>query len=329
MVPKVAHFIWYGASFPWLNALALQSAHDHGALDRVVLHFDGRLEPALLNRLREQMARLELRPIDSARLFDAVDATRAEGAPLLGPRLAALYEHLTAPAAKANMLRAAILCAEGGIYLDIDTVTLAPLTSLLDKAFCGSEPIAFPEHVMRSRRPDVWARAIALHGARLLLRELPRGYRTFRNIEGLFARAANNAVLGAPPQHPFVRALLQGMVDLPESQRLVRFALGTHLLQRTVAAYAGDDFVMHPPALFYPLGPEISRHWFRIEHGARGVQLDDVLDPSTLIVHWYASVRNRAVVDRMDPAFVHEHATRQLLSALAVKTPRALELKTL
>jgi hypothetical protein len=162
-----------------------------------------------------------------------------------------------------------------------------------------------------------------------LLRELPRGYRTFRSIEGLFARAANNAVLGAPPQHAFIRALLQGMVDLPESKRLVRFALGTHLLQRTVAAYAGDDFVMHPPALFYPLGPEISRHWFRIENGARGVQLDDVLDPRTLIVHWYASVRNRAVVDRMNPAFVREHATRQLLSALAVKTPRALELKTL
>jgi hypothetical protein len=145
----------------------------------------------------------------------------------------------------------------------------------------------------------------------------------------LFARAANNAVLGAWPQHAFIRALLLGMVDLPESQRLVRFALGTHLLQRTVAGYGGGDFVMHPPALFYPLGPEISRHWFRIETDARGVRLEDVLDPSTLIVHWYASVRNRAVVDRMDPAFVREHATRQLLSALAVKTPRALELKTL
>lgn len=329
MVPEVAHFIWYGASFPWLNALALQSAHDHGALARVVLHFDGRIEPAVLDQLRAAMPKLELRSIDTARLFAAVDATRPAGAPPLSPSLAALYAELEAPAAKANVLRAAILCAEGGIYLDIDTVTLRPLTPLLDRAFCGSEPIAFPERVMRSKRPDLWARAIALHGARLVLRELPYGYRAFRSIEPLYARAANNAVLGAPPQHSFIRALLQGMVDVPRERRLVRFALGTHLLQRTVASYRGADFVMHPPARFYPLGPEISRHWFRIENGARGVQLDDVLDPSTLIVHWYASVRNRAIVDRLDPAFVREHASRQLLSALAVKTPRALELKTL
>jgi hypothetical protein len=329
VVPKVAHFIWYGASFPWLNALALQSAHDHGGLDRVVLHYDGRLDPGLLDRLRATMPRLEARPIDSTRTLDAVDATRADAAPLLGPRLSQLYAQLQAPAAKANVLRAAILCSEGGVYLDIDTVTLAPLTPLLDRAFCGSEPIAFPEHVMRSRHPGVWARALALHGARLVLREAPRGYRAFRSIEGLYTRAANNAVLGAPAQHPFVRALLQGMVELPESQRLVRFALGTHLLQRTIAGYRGDDFALHPPALFYPLGPEISRHWFRIEPEARGVQLDDVLHPTTLIVHWYASVRNRAIVDRMDAAFVREHAERQLLSALAVKTPRALELKTL
>lgn len=329
MVPKVAHFIWYGASFPWLNALALQSAHDHGALDRVVLHFDGRLAPDLLDRLQASMPRLEARAIDSARTLDAVDATRGAGAPLLGPRLGPLYAQLRAPAAKANVLRAAILCSEGGIYLDIDTITLAPLTPLLDRAFCGSEPIAFPEHVMRSRRPDVWARALALHGARLVLREAPRGYRGFRSIEALYTRAANNAVLGAPAQHAFVRALLQGMVDLPESQRLVRFALGTHLLQRTIASYRGDDLVVHPPVLFYPLGPEISRHWFRIESQARAVQLADVLHPTTLIVHWYASVRNRAIVDRMDAAFVREHAKRQLLSALAIKTPRALELKTL
>jgi hypothetical protein len=326
MVPKVAHFIWYGASFPWLNALALQSAHDHGALDRVVLHFDGRLEPALLDRLRATMPRLVARPIDSARTLRAVDTTAA---PPLGPRLDQLYGQLQAPAAKANVLRAAILCSEGGIYLDVDTVTLAPLTPLLDRAFCGSEPIAFPERVMRSKRPDVWARALALHGARLVLREVPRGYRAFRAIESLYTRAANNAVLGAPAQHAFVRALLQGMVDLPESQRLVRFALGTHLLQRTIASYRGDDFAVHPPALFYPLGPEISRHWFRIEPGARGVELDEVLHRTTLIVHWYASVRNRAIVDRMDAAFVREHAKHQLLSALAVKTPRALELKTL
>jgi len=327
MVPNVAHFIWYGESFPWMNALALQSAHDNGALERVVLHFDGRIDPARLAALQAAMPRLELRAIDSARVFAAVD----EGAPLrarpLAAPLGALYEALRAPAARANVLRAAILCGEGGVYLDIDTVTIAPLTPLLGGAFCGSEPIAFPATVMRSKRPDRWARALALHGARLVLRELPRGYRAFRVIEPLFARAANNAVLGAPVQHPFLRALLTGMVDTPPERRLVRFALGTHLLQSTLAGYRGGDVTVHPPELFYPLGPEISRHWFRVERG-RPAQLSDVLYPRTVVVHWYASVRNRAIVDRMDPAFVREHQKCQLLSALAMRAPRALELPT-
>jgi len=326
MVPDVAHFIWYGASFPWLNALALQSAHDNGALSRVVLHFDGRLDPELLARLQAAMPRLELRAIDSARTFAAVDEGSPSGAAALGDRLQILYAALRAPAARANVLRAAILCGEGGVYLDIDTVTIAPLTPLLGGAFCGSEPIAFPETVMRSRRPDRWARALALHGARLVLRELPRGYRAFRAIEPLFARAANNAVLGAPAQHPFMRALLTGMVDTPAERRLVRFALGTHLLQSTLASYGGGDLTIHPPELFYPLGPEISRHWFRIER--RPARLADVLGPSTVVVHWYASVRNRAIVDRMDPAFVREHQNSQLLSALAMRAPRALDLTT-
>lgn len=325
MIPKLAHFIWFGEAFPWMNALALQSAHDHGGFARVVLHFDERLSRPVLDGLRAAMPRLTLRPIDGTRIFAAVDI--ADGAPGLGDRLSALYAELKAPAARANVLRAAILYSEGGVYLDIDTVTIAPLTRLLDRAFCGSEPIAFPEYVMQSKRVDVWARALALHGARLVLRELPEGYRAFRAIEGLYARAANNAVLGAPPHHPLVRTLLEGMVDTPASRRLVRFALGTHLLQRTVADYRGDDFVVHPPALFYPLGPEISRHWFRVKH-LRTVDLSTVLDPATVVVHWYASVRNRAIVDRMDAAFVRAHASRQLLSALALRVPRALELPT-
>jgi len=325
MVPSVAHFIWYGDSFPWMNTLALQSAHDHGALDRIVLHHDGRLSPALQQGLRRAMPRVELRTIDSARVFAAVDHGAPHRAPPLGPRLSALYAELSAPAARANVLRAAILCGEGGVYLDIATVTIAPLTPLLSSAFCGSEPIAFPERVMRSRRPGVWARALSLHGARLVLRELPRGYRMFRHLEGLYERSANNAVIGAPRHHRFIRTLLQNMIDVPAERRLVRFALGTHLLQSTIASYAGEDFTVHPPELFYPLGPEISRDWFRIEQEGRTVRLEDVLDARTLVVHWYASVRNRAIVDRMDPAFVRAHASRQLLSALAMRAPAALE----
>ncbi len=319
LVPKTAHFIWYGERFPWVNVLALQSAHDHGGFERLVLHFDDRLDASTRERLSRAMPRLELRAIDDLRVFDIPNSGAG-----LGAQLRALHAELRAPAARANILRAAVLAAEGGVYLDIDTVTLGPLDSLLDSAFCGCEPIAFPERVMRSRNPLVWTRAIALHTARLALRELPHGYVAFRHIEPWFARAANNAVLGAPAGHPFIRALLEGMVSLPKKRRHVRFALGTHLLQRTIASYAGDDFRVHEPAVFYPLGPEISRHWFRIEPAdSIRIDLDIVLSEHTRVVHWYASVRNRALVDRMTPSFVRDHAQRQLFSALALRTPTA------
>lgn len=311
LFPKLAHFIWYGASFPFMNALALRSAHERGGFDRVVLHFDGRIPEARCAELRAAMPKLELRAIDRERVFGALDRE-------LGGRLAALHAELDKPAARANVLRAALLANEGGVYLDIDTITVRALDPLLHGAFCGSEPIAFPARVMHSRDPLVWARALGLHAARRVLRDAPSGYRAFRRIEPLFARAANNAVLGAPPAHRFMHALLHAMVELPPARRHVRFALGTHLLQQTIERYPHADLTVHEPAAFYPLGPEISRHWFRIAPEGRSVDLADVIDARTFVVHWYASVRNHALVDRMSPALVRELAPRQLLSALAL-----------
>jgi hypothetical protein len=278
------------------------------------------------------MPKLELRAIDDARVFGPLSTQL--GTPL-ADQLLALHAELRSPAARANVLRAALLAVEGGVYLDIDTVTIGVLDPLLDSAFCGAEPIAFPEYVMRSKSPIVWSRALALHTARLALRELPGGYRSFHAIEPWFARAANNAVLGAPAAHPFMHALLQNMASVPKERRHVRFALGTHLLQRTIASYsaAGEPataFRVHEPAVFYPLGPEISRHWFRIaprqaNDPSHRVELSDAITPSTRVVHWYASVRNRAIVDQMCPAFVRAHEGRQLFSELALRVPAALD----
>jgi hypothetical protein len=81
-----------------------------------------------------------------------------------------------------------------------------------------------------------------------------------------------------------------------------------------VADYAGADLHVLEPEAFFPLGPEISEHWFR--ESAR-VELDEVLGPRTLLVHWYASVRTRPYVEQIDARFVEAHAERQLFSALA------------
>ena len=146
-----------------------------------------------------------------------------------------------------------------------------------------------------------------------MLREMPGGFRHYHHIEPYFPRAVNNAVVGSQPSHPFVMKMLQAMVELPGERKLRRFALGTHLLQEQVAQYVGDDLVVHPPAVFYPLPPEISQHWFRIQRA----QLDEVVSPETRVVHWYASVRVASITDQLDADYVRKHREDQLFCRLA------------
>jgi len=104
------------------------------------------------------------------------------------------------------------------------------------------------------------------------------------------------------------------MLAMPAARRTVRFALGTHLLQDRVRAYAGADLRLEPPEVFYPLPPEISEHWFRRTGHA---VLSDVVRPETRVVHWYASVRTAKLVPRIDPAWVRANRERVLFAALA------------
>jgi hypothetical protein len=218
---------------------------------------------------------------------------------------------LSTPAARANVLRAALLYLEGGVYLDTDTVTLESFEPLRSAAvFCGAERIALPADRARRGSP---LRAYSLMLLRDLLRRAPEGPRWFRHVEHLYPLAANNAVLGAERLHPFMRAMLDAMLMLPEPQQVRRYALGTHLLQRVLAGPAGAAATVHDPEVFYPLAPEISEHWFRLR---KRVDLGAVLTSNTRLVHWYASVRTQAWVERMDEDYVRSHQRQQLLSAL-------------
>jgi hypothetical protein len=105
------------------------------------------------------------------------------------------------------------------------------------------------------------------------------------------------------------------MSEVPRSRQLVRYELGTTLLQSTLADHRGRDVVVHGPEVFYPLGPEISEHWFRRTQDPRP---SEVLGPTTRVVHWYASVRTRSVVKEADPDYVRSHAPYQLFSALVL-----------
>ncbi len=68
--------------------------------------------------------------------------------------LTAIYNRLTNPAARIDVLRAAILYLEGGLYLDMDTVTTSSLLPLLNtRQFVGCEFIIWPHFARTSRSP--------------------------------------------------------------------------------------------------------------------------------------------------------------------------------
>lgn len=309
MIPKTAHFIWFGREFPWIYGFAAKTAAQQGGFDRVVIHHADDIAETPGGRLAKTVENIELRKL--------VPESILEGVEELGLDLVALYRKLTQPAARANMVRAAILAREGGVYLDTDTVTIASFEELLDKGvFCGAEYIALPRRVAYSRSPVVWAKAALRLGARDVCRRLPKGFRLFARLEKMYFEAVNNAVFGAEASHGFVVELLRMMTQLPEDVQLRRFALGTHLLAAQVEKYRGDDLEVHPPERFYPLPPEVSEHWFK---KTKNPGPDEVLTERTVCVHWYASVRTKNIVPLIDEKYLRANAGSQMLSALAVR----------
>ena len=308
MIPRTAHFIWFGTSFPWVHILAMRSAALRGGFDRVVLHHSDDLESTHWWGDAAAIPGFAARRVDAPALF------RAAGVD--SEALLETYQGLEKPEARSNMLRVAILAAEGGVYLDMDTVTVASFEDLLDDAgaFFGLERIVFPGKVRRSRRPDVWAGALGRAGFREACRRRRNGWRMFRRLETRYPLAANNAVLGGEAGHPFLLDLLRRMSALPAERRTVRFALGTHLLQEAADACTDPRVRALPPETFFPVGPEVSEHWFREDSTARAA---DLVLPGTRVVHWYASVRTRSIVPHLTPDYVRTHTSTQAFSALA------------
>lgn len=306
-IPPTAHFIWFGREFLWVHLLAIRSAVQRGGFQRVVLHHADMLSDSPWWNELEVLPGFEARRLDPEVLLDQAG----------GPPLVEVFRGLTEPAGKANVVRAALLFLEGGTFLDSDTVTVGSFAALLEPggAFCGREHIIRPHTVLSNA--SLWTRvsSILRRVARSTLREVPGGWRMFRRIEGLYPAAVNNAVLGCEARHPLIGELIENMMRVPRERRRVRYALGTHLLQQTVDRYGFDDLRVLPPRVFYPLGPEISLHWFRQVPHAR---VEDVIAPETRLVHWYASVRTRTIVSAIDPGYVRARARTQLFSALAL-----------
>jgi hypothetical protein len=303
------HFCWIGPRLPWAYVFAVLSAAERSGLSDVVLHHTDTLDHCDELTALAQAPGVTLHRIDAAACL-----TDAGGQLGIGDALALLYQRIASPVMRSDILRAAILFLEGGIYLDLDTVTVASLRPLLKATqFIGCEYIVWPHLVRKSRSPLRWAYSLILDVARKTMRRMGGGWKYFRRVERLYYRGVNNAVMGAVPGTVLFARYLRAMAAIQPARLAEAYALGPDLLQDLIAGEQDDDLVIHPPSVFYPLPPEISEHWFR---AGRPPTLNAVLTADTRVVHWYGSVRTKSLVASITPAYVEDHRHDQLYSAL-------------
>jgi hypothetical protein len=308
-IPACVNFCWIGARLPWAYVFAILSAAERGDLSEVILHHTDALEGGAELDALSNAAGVTLHRVDPIAYL-----TQTGEALDVGNQLTLLYGRIASPVMRSDILRAAILFRQGGIYLDMDTVTVASLVPLLDAAqFVGCEYIVWPQFVRPSRSPALWARSLALDLMRKAMRRNKNGWKYFRRIERFYYRAVNNAVMGAEPNSNLIARYLRAMLTVSPERLQQAYSLGPELLQETIDQGERTDLVVHAPAVFYPLPPEISEHWFRIRDS---VKLDTVVSAETRVVHWYASVRTKSRVASITPAYIKEHRNRELYSAL-------------
>ena len=307
-IPAQLHFCWIGRTLPWAYVFGILSAADRSDLSPVVLHHTDELADTAEIRALARAGRVVLSPVSPDILLAEVGRILD-----LGDDLAALYRRLGNAIARSDLLRAAILYREGGIYLDLDTVTVATLRPLLDAThFVGTERVVWPGAVRRSRSPLVWARHLGLDLLRKLLRRLAFGWAVFRRLERWFPSAVNNAAMGAERRSPFVGEYLRAMLAVPAIEIDRPYAFGPDLLQAIVARRRPPDLVLHHPHVFSPLGPEVSEHWFRNRRGPAVT----LLPAATRVVHWYASVHTAPRIREITPDSVRRRRDTEAYSRL-------------
>ncbi len=312
MVPNTAHLIWIGPRLPFIHALSIRSAALRGGFDRVVLHHTEELERAPWWDDVFGLPGVELRRVDPRSFFE--DLGR------VGTALATAYERLPVLANRADLLRVGVLYREGGVYLDTDVVVLRPLTSLLDAGmFLGANRSVYAWDAAADRSIARFVGRKTRSFVRRVLSLVPDGHRVFRHVEHLYPANPNTAIWGSRPAHPFVARTIEELARLLKEVDIERRQeynfVGPFLVQRLLIESPPDDLVVHPPAVFYPLGPVIARHWLK-PSSAR--PLEHVIDERTVLVHWFASGAQRDLQNSTTPASIRANADRQIFSRLAL-----------
>ncbi|MGL1935629.1 MAG: glycosyltransferase [Fibrobacterales bacterium] len=295
-IPNRLIFIWFGNSFPLANQLAIKSAIDKCKPEETLLIQEG------LSMETEGIA--ELVNTYGVTLMDA-DSSWFNDLPPGGETALQLFNTLTSPASRANLLRMASLYKLGGIYLDMDTITtksLDPLRTL--DGFIGTETVALPGSLFHSKNPFRWLTAGIRMAAREFCVRIPYGYQLFKLIEPLYHQAVNNAVIGSAPKNPIWVTALNTIEQMPQDERLKRFRLGTHLMQGLTGNRSIPNMTVFNFRHFYPLGPEISAFWFKPGYAK---QIHSMVRDETYLIHWYNSVEKRFLKQTIDRAFLDNH----------------------
>lgn len=285
-IPRRGHYVWYGSQFPYMNRVAVESALLRSGLDELWLwHSDPLVGQPHFDALCAD-ARVKVRPLSAATLFELADGSEGFDT----QRLAKIYDAVRSHVTRSNIARAAALYFHGGVYFDIDTLCCSSFLPLLrEAAFIGNEHVIWPEQ-RRSRRDlyrFVWGPLLG--PIRSLTAALPGGDRVYQGTRGLYQTAVNGAILGARAGHPFLRDLLDHSALIPQANWQVPHVLGTHVLQQAVAAYRGDDLRLLEPSAFFPLGPVISRQYFK-KRPDPATASQRIVSAQTFAIHWYASV---------------------------------------
>lgn len=314
-IPNTFHFVWFGKRLPFFALLAIRSALRRNENSAAILWHGRELSrDAGLEALRDEG--LTLRPIDVEVLVDRAQSrlTNAARAAVALSKVKKVYEDLSAPAARSNLIRLLVLFAEGGVYLDTDTLSLRGLGELRQStAFCGREHILWPKRRLDRLSAYYWTKGPVLEALRALGSWLPEGYALYWHTLRWYEKAINNAVLGFAPGHPLLLDAFERVAELGREESLRRYRLGTHLLQEVIARQPGEGSVqLLDPEYFYPLGPVISAHYFKPrDNAAEAAQR--LLSARTHVVHWYSSVSNLLPLDE---AYIRAHREHSVYAHL-------------
>jgi hypothetical protein len=294
VIPNRIFFIWLVKNFPWSAGVAVLSALRAQKPEEIIVYSDIELQSEGFDLIKGEKG-IAFKIIDSSVFKDLGDNGVCEE----------LYSKVKSPASKANLLRLALLYKYGGIYLDTDTVFIKPIDDLLSfKGFCGKETVALPIELFESINPFAYLICGLQFVWRFFCTYYPGGEQIFRKTEKFFSQSANNAVLASEAKNPIIAKAFEEINFMKESTRLRRYRLGTHLLQSITQNKSSEFMEVLPSCYFYPLGPEICRHYFLDGTTKR---LNKILLPETRIVHWYNSVERRFLNEPLNAAWLDKH----------------------